>query len=545
MCKKGRNGPALREFIIFLYDRRSSPQAEILFLFFLFTVSFIIRYIGLKYSYPFITNGDETLILDPVYEMTKNRSLNPDFFARPDQILYILNFIYLNIISFIKTGKDFSAAFPLDPYIYYFYSRIMIATFGSLTPVVAYKIGKDSSINFSIPAAILFAFFPVYIIHSHYISPDIPVTFFTLVIIFLSTRYISKIDVKYLYLATIFASINTAEKYPGLISLGIIFFAIIWVQIKQNKDQVKFRLIIRSIFLEGLKTLGLYILALFIFAPNIFIQYGKAFGQISIQNSPDHLGADGLSWLGNMNYYLTNFLSYSNVVFILMTIIGLVGMVKAKKYDLLPCFYGLIYWICLSVLSLHWERWGLPMYTFPLLLAAFGLGFLLESLKSKRLLRLIAVIVFSLSMVWSLLFSLSFSIRFSYTDTRTAALRYCEAAGITQDNSAYEGYTPFNPGDPSAFSLSEINSTTKYILLSSGMYNRYYNEPSRYAKQIMQYETVKKEYPLIMQFSPTSPSSSIREISWVNELSNYIQRHLGKTLPERFRGPTILIYRVH
>ena len=60
---KGRKNSVIQGFLFSLYDKRNTPQVEILFLFFIFGVSFIVRYIGLKFSYPFITNGDEIQIV--------------------------------------------------------------------------------------------------------------------------------------------------------------------------------------------------------------------------------------------------------------------------------------------------------------------------------------------------------------------------------------------------------------------------------------------------------------------------------------------------
>jgi hypothetical protein len=471
------------------------------------------------------------------------RTLNPNEFSRPDQILDLLNFFYLNFISLLRTGKGLADTFLANRYDYYYYSRILIVTFGALIPVVAYKIGKESPVNYSIPAALVFAFFPIYVGYSHFVTPDIPITLFSLIIILFSIRYIRKMEAKYLYLATIFASVNTAEKYPGLISLGIVFFVMVWVQIRRNRNDI-WR-IIKSSLLEGLKIIGLYILALYIIAPNLFIQYGKIIEAFTADaNEIVHPGADGLGWFGNLTFYITDFLNYSNIIIIMFAILGLVGIVRTKDFSILPGFYGLVYWICISKLGLHWQRWGLPMYTFPLLLSAFGFGYLWGILKSKQTIRGIIAIVFGLSMVWSLLFSLSVSIGRTYTDTIVAALGYYNEVGITQENSIYDGYSPFSPGNFLLFDQSKINNSTKYIILSSAVYSRYYNEPSRFKDQINQYETIKKEYTLIKEFTPTSPGSSIRLISWVDDLIYYIQRHMGKYPPERFIGPTILIYRI-
>ena len=203
--------------------------AEILVLISIFVLSYLIRHIGLNFGDPLIIHTDEPNILIPVYNMTVNRTFNPDNFIRPDQILYTLNFIYLNIVSLVKTGQVLSVTFPSDPFFYYYSARILIAVFGSLIPVIAYQIGKECSIKYAIPAALLFMFFPSYVNHSHYVTPDVPITLFTLIILLFSIRYIRSKKVENLYLATIFVAINTAEKYPGVIAFGVLLFAIIWV----------------------------------------------------------------------------------------------------------------------------------------------------------------------------------------------------------------------------------------------------------------------------------------------------------------------------
>jgi len=471
--------------------------------------------------------------------MTLNRTLNPNNFKRPDQILYFLNFVYLNLISLIKTGHSFAASYQTDQYNYFVYSRLMIAIFGSLIPIAAYKIGKESPINFAVPAALLFAFFPLYVLYSHYIAPDVPITLFTLVVILFSIRYIRNSKARDLYLATIFSALNAAEKYPGLISFGIVTFAILWVQAFQMKSQAW--VIIKHTFIESLKYFGIYVLSLFIFAPNLFLNVEKVIKEIKLEARSTHLGADGLNWFGNMGFYLTKYLEFSNVIVVILIIAGTFGIFRKKRYELLPCFYGLVYWICLSVLKLHWERWALPMYTFPLLLAAFGFGYLIHVCKNMPGAKLILRILFGITVGWSLLNSLSISIRMDYTDTRVAALNYFKETGINGDNSLYEGYTPFTPGGPGNFSFSQMNSNDKFIILSSYMYDRIYEEPLRYDNEIQKYEIIKQKYPLLMQFSPTQPASPVRIISWANDLKYYCEKNKGK-VSERLTGPTIQIY---
>ena len=152
-------------------------------LIFIFIFSLLLRVIGLKFGFPLLTHPDEDDIMNPVFNMAVNNSLKPGNFSRPNQILGIIYFFYLNIASYLRFGKSFEAAFPLYPLNFYFYARILISIMGSLIPVVAYKIGKEFDSKSANAGAIVFAIFPLYILHSHYITPDITITLFTLIII--------------------------------------------------------------------------------------------------------------------------------------------------------------------------------------------------------------------------------------------------------------------------------------------------------------------------------------------------------------------------
>jgi hypothetical protein len=132
----------------------------------------------------------------------------------------------------------------------------------------------------------------------------------------------------------------------------------------------------------------------------------------------------------------------------------------------------------------------------------------------------------------------------TYTNTSVVALNYCRKNGITTKNSTYENYTPFSPSYYSGtFDYSGKNNTLKYIILSSGMYDRYYAEPVKYAKQIQVYESIKQNDTLIKEFTSTPPIYTVDLLNWVDNLNYYVQRKFGKKLPDRIGGTTILIYK--
>lgn len=510
---------------------------ELFLLLLIFLLSFIIRRIGLKYGFPLLTHPDEGYSLDPVFYMTKNKTLNSETFNRPDQILLFINFIYLNIASYIHFGKSIASTYLENELSFYYYGRLLICFIGSIIPIIAYKIGKEFKLDFSFPAALIFAFFPSYVIHSHYITPDIPITLLSLLVILFAVKYLKTQKLFFLYIATVFVAINTAEKYPGILSLSLIFFAIL-IQTIRN-DQLKIKEKISHLIQIGLKTIGLFVASFYIIAPNIFIEFGKVIQTIQYEARNTHLGADNLGWMGNLVFYIKNFYSFSNFLAILFLLIGIFACWKLKDEKLLLLLYGILYWIIMSKLALHWERWALPMYTSPLFFISLGIAYLYFIFKYFPILNIISLLLIISIVSHQLLYALSASISLSFTDTRVIALDYCREVGIDMENSVYEGYTPFNPQNPGIIFENAIDK--KYIILSSYMYGRYYQEPQRYLYEIKFYSDLLKNNRLIKEVAP----KHINHNSLMEVLDNmiYYFRIKFKQFPiDRYNGPTIKIY---
>ncbi|PKO05987.1 MAG: hypothetical protein CVU41_09360 [Chloroflexi bacterium HGW-Chloroflexi-3] len=513
------------------------------FLFLIFFISYIIRRIGLQYGFPLLTHPDEVFSLDPVFNMTVNKSLNSNTFNRPDQILLPLNFFYLNLVSYFHYGKSMAHTFWENQLTFYYYGRLLICILGSIIPLVAFKIGKEFKIDFSIPAAFVFSFFPSYVIHSHFITPDIPITLITLLIILFSIKFLNTQKVNYLYLATIFSAINTAEKYPGLLSI-VIIFATFLIHVFQKDESTTLS---KASFLlkGGLRIFGIFFIALYALAPNIFIEFGKVIQTIQYEARSTHLGADNLGWFGNMVFYFESFSSFTNIFAIIFLSVGLIYIIKHKNINFVLLFYGIFYWVSLSYLSLHWERWALPMYITPLLIVSIGITNLFYITRDKKILRIISSVIIVGFIAHQLLYSLSASIKLSFTDTRVVALEYCIENGITRENSIYEGYTPFNSQNPGNIFDFDINNLIdkKYIILSSGMYDRYHFEPVRYKDAVNFYKELRNNNIKLIEIKDTVVNhGKLREA--VDNIVYYIKIFIRLIPVERYNGPTIQIYEI-
>jgi hypothetical protein len=512
----------------------------------LFVISVLFRLPGLKHGFPLLTHPDEGVILDMVFFKTKEGFLFPGNlgnFIRPNQILYTLNFVYLNLMSALRFGENFAARYQLYELHFYHYARLLIAMMGSLIPVVAYMIGKLFNRSFALVAGLLFLVFPSYVLHSHYVTPDIPITLFTLVVIYFMLRYLLRNDNAALYGAVFFAAVNTAEKYPGLLSLALIFAGLL---IKTLEDSDKpFQQRLWPLVKKSLTVLLLFSLALFLVAPNLFLHFQMVIEGFVHSSRSTHVGADHLDLMGRLIFYVKAFASWSNLLVVFWLLAGCIALIKWRNHAALLFLYGAFYWVCLSVLSLHWERWALPMYITPLFLSALGISFLWEQAKKRPKIRWVLGILIMLFFFQQGIKALYTSISLGYTDTRVLALDYAQSNGITPENSLYEGYTPFQVRQsPKSIFLDyrDLGEATDYILLSSRMYDRYYWVPERFSDEIAVYENIRENHSLLAKFDSDEPAQHIPE--QVAEILNYFKRSINLHTLEYTRGPTIEIYQV-
>ena len=522
--------------------KHKDQHREIGFLLLLLAFSILFRRVGLKHGFPLLTHPDEFVIIKPVLYMTNNLTLNPGRFSRPDQTLYLLNFLFLNLISFIKYGVNMGQAYADHILDFYYYGRLMIAVMGALIPIVAYGIGKAIKPKLAVPAALVFAFFPLYVSNSLILTSDVPITLFTLIVTYFTLRYLNTESKQYLWAAVFFAAVNTAEKYPGLLSLGIVFAGVL-IQTIRNKD-LSLKEIVWSVVRRCLLLLGLFVIALFIVAPFLFIEFPKVVQALTFEARDTHLGADGLNWFGNFWFYCKILYKYMTVLGILLFGLGIWVAVRTKDLRIIILLYGFAYMIALSVLGLHWERWALPMAITPLMLIAFGIEFIWQKREKLHFLQLLLILISILFIFEQAVYAVEIPVKKKFTDTRVVSQVYCENNGINQSNTIYEGYSPLYPTFYKQIfdEYQNLDPQKEYIILSKPIYRRFYAEPERYFDEIQTYTAIRNDNQLIATFSPhPHPDNTI---SRIDNIYYFIKFRLGLTDEIRYNGPELEIYKI-
>ena len=281
---------------------------------------------------------------------------------------------------------------------------------------------------------------------------------------------------------------------------------------------------------------------LFLVTPYLVLDFPRVLSAIAVESEDTHLGADNLGYLGNLLYYAGRYLEAAGIVSLLFMAAGAAFVFRRRS--LLPVLFGFLYWICLSALSLHFARWALPMYTGPLLLVSVGLYrsflFVRTRIGGSGALAVLGVVC-AAPLVSMLLSSVTTTYRLVLPDTRAVAFSWCRGHGLTEQNTLYDGYTPFKPGGPRTADYPG-SGDAKYVMVSSEMYDRYLKEPERYKGPAAMYERV-FALPLLASFTPVEPRvSSSYEFGNIPAQVDFLQRLGGRDGPA-FAGPTIRIFR--
>ena len=173
-------------------------------------------------------------------------------------------------------------------------------------------------------------------LHSHYIAGDILNTVFSLAIMLFCLIYLQKKKRMWLILACIAVALNAVEKYPGILSYGIVLVTIGIRAFTQERHSSHGNWLFFT--REILFTLPVVCGSIFIFAPHLLFNLGQVWEALINEGRSTHLGADNLSWLGNMNFYLQVFIDAAGWIVALFAVAGIFITIASKQPAMLLLF---------------------------------------------------------------------------------------------------------------------------------------------------------------------------------------------------------------
>ncbi len=454
-------------------DTHNTKKRTILFLFLIFLIALSIRFIGIRFGHPLLVHPDEENVVHSAYNFSPQYDLEKITFNRPAQVQAFLTSVAMRIFSKVNFKSEIKDVFYLWQFSFYLVSRLLVAVLGAFIPIVAFFIGKEIKPSIAWLSAILFCFLPSFVRHSHYATPDIPLTLWIMLAMLFAIKYAKGAKESTLWLAIFFCAVSTADKYPGVISLVMVAGAVLWRFLDKRKAEGKFDA--KGFVGKGFLCFFIFVIALFLVAPFLFIRYKEVIEALIFEGTGGHLGRDGLSYPLRVLTFLNYFLTEAGWLVTAFSVLGIVGFIRDKAKYALFLLFSLVFLLAISVVGPHHERWALPVYIGLLFCAAYGIDFLIQLSQRKSF----VVLAKAFAVITLLLFAiagLSQSFWLKLQDTRVKGLYYLEKMQIAESDTYYDGYTPFAPNyfpeitkqDP------ETRLQRDYVVLSSFYYERYH-----------------------------------------------------------------------
>lgn len=479
----------------------------------IFIIGSFLRINGLNWGLPLMLHPDEEHIIDQSIRIASTGDLDPGVYHRPDHVTIYLNAIVYKVFSYVKYNNSDNRGnvqylFKKNPSPYVYLSRLVTTIFGCLMILSMYVIGKEiGGTKVGLLSSCFTAFLPSFVQHSHYVTPEIPMIFFISMAALFTCKYMKRRKPQFLFLGCIFCGLATAEKYPGLIATLMIACAVVFTYWHKKK----------KILTLGTTSLLVYFSSMFMAAPFLFINYKETINTIITETNPYHFGVPLLGWGQKLLFYLDlihqnmgTFLWIFFLFGILLFFIKFKSYMQINKHYLAIFLFGLAYWVLISKVGLHWERWAIPMYLVPLVIASVGIRNLSVYLKARsKILGNILFIIIGI-IVFSIFFrGLYQSFNFLKQDTQTVSKKWI-TENLPEDASIVaEGYTPIIPGLPLWIEEKSIEIFKRegvdYIIVSSFMYERFFAEEDRYPNRVKFYRELFDKEKLVKRFSATDP----------------------------------------
>ena len=484
---------------------------------------------GLRSSLPYAPDVDEQVFwVEPALRMDASGALNPGWFGAPGStMLYPLAFIYH--VEYRLSTQTSLLAWPdpelperlaLHPSRYYLMGRLLSALYATLCAPLVYALGKRAfGWQVGLMGMFLFPLNKVLLIHVKTIRSDSAALFFGLLALWLCLGLLEKSktaledkqgafgltpSVSYwlkVALAGLAIGLAISSRYFMAALLPVGLAAIWWGPGSQKAGRMAL--------------LALYALAGFALStPYFFLDFSTVLASLQHEARAIHLGADGLSPLGNLFWYLSRALP--NQLGWPQFLLGLAGLAWAgyrrQPAQLLLVIFWLGFLGGISLLKLHWERWPIPIMAITSLFAAEMLG-LLAGWATQRL-RLqqaaLSILLLALAAAPPATNAALLNLHRSQPNTRVQARFWMEdylpaGSRIVQDPyGAVLSETSFtvveNP-QLAKGSLADLVSFN-YLVTSSEWGNRVFAEPERYPLEIAFYRQVETELCLLQEFQP-------------------------------------------
>ncbi|MBX3010562.1 MAG: glycosyltransferase family 39 protein [Caldilineaceae bacterium] len=473
---------------------------------------------GLQRNLPYTSEADENIFVERAVAMASSGDLNPGWFGNPGSTLfYPLMLIYrLWYWGQGAPSPDLASWFFQESWPFYFLARLLTVAYALLALPLTYLIGRRVfTPTISMIGVALLLSYPTLLAHVKTVRTDSAGLLFTGLIIWCCLQVYAKPTVQRQLLAGATIGLGIASRYFLVLFTPLLLW-LTWQAGRKAGPVVQDNKTVYSTLICGLLMIGV---SFALSTPYFFLDYQTAWHNLVTEGRSTHPGADGLSYWQNFIWYFRQMAQQETQW--LQSGLAMVGLaVILRQRQLLPLtLLGsiLLFLAGISLASLHWLRWVLPLFPLAALICAQGIVASVTWLtrgQSHRLQVALLIMVTLAALTLPGLRAVRLSIRDANPSTRLLARQWLQAQLAGDDRVIQEPYTALLAEDPrvvtTGYSLGTDQTLADYqqagytyLVISSYMYDRFLAEPTRYPREVAFYESLFQANEPLVTFRPS------------------------------------------
>lgn len=481
-------------------------------------VSFMVHAIGIRQNLPYTPEVDEPTFVWAAVNIASSGDWNPHWFGHPGStviyplaVLFRVWFAVTHRGMFFHPDPNLRVAFEANPSEFYLLGRLLTIVYAVMSVPLAYKLGKRVfGEQVGLLGAWLSVLSPLAVAHARLVRTDSPAAFYGLLSLWLCMKLYDRPRIDRQMLAGLAIGLAVATRY-FMVALAVALLAVDGLLVWRYRSSTNNRLLL-AIF-AGLVAIGL---GFALSTPYFFLDFGTAMQNLQVEARSTHLGADGLSPVGNLWFYISKAIPGAMTwPTALLAAVGLlIALWKPRPKQILLALFVGIFLGGISLSPLHWHRWIIQIIPVLALFSASTLdrivAFFSRTVPS-RIGTLVAVLLVS---VWPLWHTTLVGIQGFNPSTRVLAREWILANIPPGSRIAQEAYAAPLGGTNyivfEQFSLASGRTIDdyshegyRYLVLSSAVYGRYLAEPERCRIEVEFYQKLFSRAKLLQEFRPS------------------------------------------
>lgn len=507
-----------------------TPPAPRLHLILLLLTAFALLVAGLQRTLPLLPDPDEATFAEAAVRIAATGNLDPGFYGHPGSTLIYPLAVAYRIWHALSAHGRLLHADPLliDHYWrnfdeYYLLGRLLSVGAGVVALALLVLVGRRAwgAWRVGLAAGWLLALNPVIVYYAKMVRTDTVGMAFGLLAVYLALRILEFPTWREHLLAGAAAALAAAGRYfVGVVALLVLAANLLALPRSRRAWAL----------LAGSAAAALAVFALA--NPAMVTNVGEVLTDLRTEARATHLGADGLSPLGNLWWYASAALPQTVGMALAAALLGVAttAVEQRRGADRRGAWLLLLYLAAfvavISLSALHWARWLIPVLPVVLLFAGAGITFATAALArrmgwSRGEDRFVFALLLAALLATNGVTLVRRTIQDAGENTRllarawmietlpAGALLLQEAYGAPLQETPLQSETiralvdvipePFR----AAADLQPLRDRGyDYVVVSSAIYDRFLAEAERYPAEVAFYERLFAQGNLVREFAP-------------------------------------------